>query len=212
MYVYFQSVFRIQNFQHSESVHLFSMCIFSQISYSESAHALNYSENWPKIHIYSKMDDFWIRNILLIEYICVFLVNSQNNSMHARFQNMRSDWKYTYWKDGHFLNAEILNSENWLKIHIHSKSTWSFGPLSSFGPVMVIRTPIRKDPRADSRIRPTIRSVGCNVQLGPFEANLSGNCCQWLNWPLTWSIFFALGWADGQLLRPQRGHRDGGVR
>ena len=152
MYVYFQSVFRIQNFQHSESVHLFSMCIFSQISYSESAHALNYSENWPKIHIYSKMDDFWIRNILLIEYICVFLVNSQNNSMHARFQNMRSDWKYTYWKDGHFLNAEILNSENWLKIHIHSKSTWSFGPLSSFGPVMVIRTPIRKDPRADSQI------------------------------------------------------------
>ena len=102
------------------------------------------------IHIYSMMDDFWIRNILLIEYICVFLVNSQNNSMHARFQNMRSDWKYTYWKDGHFLNAEILNSENWLKIHIHSKSTWSFGPLSSFGPVMVIRTPIRKDPRADS--------------------------------------------------------------
>ena len=51
--MYFQSIFRIQNFQHSESVHLFSMCIFSQISYSESAHALNYSENWPKIHIYS---------------------------------------------------------------------------------------------------------------------------------------------------------------
>ena len=43
MHVYFQSIFRIQNFQHSESVHLFSMCIFSQISYSESAHALNYS-------------------------------------------------------------------------------------------------------------------------------------------------------------------------
>ena len=79
--------------------------------------------------------------------------------MHARFQNMRSDWKYTYWKDGHFLNAEILNSENWLKIHIHSKSTWSFGPLSSFGPVMVIRTPIRKDPRADSQSPQSIQRV-----------------------------------------------------
>ena len=42
MHAYFQSIFRIQNFQHSEIVHLFSMCIFSQISYSESAHALNY--------------------------------------------------------------------------------------------------------------------------------------------------------------------------
>ena len=73
--------------------------------------------------------------------------------MHARFQNMRSDWKYKYWKYGHFLNAEILNSENWLKIHIHSKSTQSFGPLQSFGPVIVIRTPIRKDPRADSQIK-----------------------------------------------------------
>ena len=107
-HVYFQSMFRIQNFQHSDICHL------------------------------------------LYTAVCVFLGNSQNNSMHARSQNMRSDWKYTYWKDGHFLNAEILNSENWLKIHIHSKSTWSFGPLSSFGPVMVIRTPIRKDPRADS--------------------------------------------------------------
>ena len=115
------------------------------------------------------MDDFWIRNILLIEYICVFLVNSQNNSMHARFQNMRSDWKYTYWKDGHFLNAEILNSENWLKIHIHSKSTWSFGPLSSFGPVMVIRTPIRKDPRADSQISDSLILYSIDPQILWFD-------------------------------------------
>ena len=32
MHVYFLSIFRIQNFQHSEIVHLFSMCIFIQFS------------------------------------------------------------------------------------------------------------------------------------------------------------------------------------
>ena len=59
-------------------------------------------------------------------------------------ENTHTEKMDTFWM------LKILNSENWLKIHIHSKSTWSFGPLSSFGPVMVIRTPIRKDPRADS--------------------------------------------------------------
>ena len=39
MHVYFQSIFRIQNFQHSELSIFEYMCIFSQISYSESAHA-----------------------------------------------------------------------------------------------------------------------------------------------------------------------------
>ena len=63
--------------------------------------------------IFSQFSEFRIFRIqkLFIFSICVFSVNSQNNSMHARSQNMRSDWKYTYWKDGHFLNAE--NSEFW---------------------------------------------------------------------------------------------------
>ena len=45
MYVYFQSVFRIQNFKHSESVHLFStcMCIFRRKKHFETKPTQNAS-------------------------------------------------------------------------------------------------------------------------------------------------------------------------
>ena len=52
MHVYFQSIFRIQHFQHSECGISEYMCIFSQFSESEN---LASSENWLKIHIYSEI-------------------------------------------------------------------------------------------------------------------------------------------------------------
>ena len=150
MYVYFQSVFRIQNFS-IQKVSIFSVCVFSVRSHILKA----------RMH--------WI--ILRIDQKYTYIFNQQNVSnseiVHHRIyvyfwsilriiQCMRAFRIWDLTENTHtekmdtFWMLKILNSENWLKIHIHSKSESQFGPLKSFGPVIVIRTPIRKDRRADS--------------------------------------------------------------
>ena len=144
MYVYFQSVFRIQNFS-IQKVSIFSVCVFSVRSHILKA----------RMH--------WI--ILRIDQKYTYIFNQQNVSnseiVHLRIyvyfwsilriiQCMRAFRIWDLTENTHtekmdtFWMLKILNSENWLKIHIHSKST------SSFGPLIVIRTCNRhSDPNPD---------------------------------------------------------------
>ena len=134
MYVYFQSVFRIQNFS-IQKVFIFSVCVFSVRS-----HILKARMHWIILRIdqkytyilrwtISEFETFsWLNIYVYFQSVLRIIQCMRAFRIWDLTENTHTEKMDTFWM------LKILNSENWLKVHIH------FSSESQFGPLIVIRT------------------------------------------------------------------------